>query len=54
MMQIASHAMNLAEDWLIVPMVRNLLSMLTGKGGCRGWERDGCVRRESGCIWIDM
>jgi len=30
-MQNASHAMKLAEDWLDVPMVSNLLSMLNEK-----------------------
>ena len=43
-MQIASH-LSCHEA-----MVRNLLSMLTGKGGWSGSERDGSVRSESGCI----
>ena len=28
--------------------------MLTGKGGWSGRERDGSVRRESGCVYVCM
>ena len=38
-MQIASR-LSLIEDWLDISMVRNLLSVLAGKGGCCGWERE--------------